>query len=205
MKFAHLKSAPARSGRLDLAPAALLAAILLIAPACTSTPPGESGSGVTAAGDAEQAPAPKGPAYLLRYVEYRPGVRLELVNPSHTTPVDQYSKVRADAARKVTSEEWMDELVKFLRKQGWEEEARSGPAPSGAQSSCKWALELVGPGGTTHVVQPLSTQGDSLERLRVLRAAFLDTYNATPGFQTVQTESGKLPFKQPNYDKKSRQ
>lgn len=188
----------------------LSCAMLVFGPACTSNPPASSGSSNAAAGStgsdgAEEAAkphTPKGPAYLLRYIEYRSGTRLELVNPSHTTAVKQYSTVRQDPSRKVTSEEWMDELVQFMAEHGWTEEVKAGQAPTMAKDSFSWALELTGPQGTSFVAQPVGARDSQLKRLLTLKAAFLDTYNATPGFQTVQTEPGKLPFKQPQYGRK---
>jgi hypothetical protein len=189
---------------MKFAPLGLLYLAAAFGPACTSNPPASPGnSGAQSAESGSEAPAkPKGPAYLLRYVEYRSGARLELVNPSHTTALEQYSKVRADPSRKVTSEEWMTGLIEFFREQGWPEEERRGSAPAMARDSYTWALELVGPGGTTFVAQPVGAKGDQLKRLLTFKAAFIDTYNNTPGFQAVQTEPGKLPFKQPQFSRK---
>lgn len=145
---------------------------------------------------AEQA-QPKGPAYLLRMVDYRSKARFELVNHSHTTPLAQYSKKRPDPSRKVASDEWMTGLLGYFRENGWDKEVRDGAAPAGANGSLLWSLELVGPDGTTHIAEPTNATGSQRTRLRTLWKAFLDTYNQTPGYQAVEIRDGKLPFKQP--------
>jgi hypothetical protein len=186
---------------MKFAPLGLSCVAVLCATACTSAP-SDSARVESASAETGAQPKPKGPAYLLRYVEYRSGTRLELVNPAHTTAVEQYSKPRSDPSRKVTSSEWMEALVEFLHDQGWDAEVRAGKAPTMARDSLAWALELTGPEGTSFVALPIGAKPDQKKRLLTLMAAFLDTYNATPGFQTVQAEPGKLPFKQPQYSRK---
>ena len=144
---------------------------------------------------------PKGTAYLLRMVDYRSGARFELVNPSHTTAVSQYSKVRTDPSRKVTDEAWMLGLVDYMKEQGWSKDEKKGSAPPTAKDALRWSLEMTGPGGTTYVAEPMDSKGSQRTRLKTIQKAFLDTYNATSGFQAVRTEAGKLPFKVPDYQK----
>ncbi len=150
-------------------------------------------------GEGAEKTQPKGPAYLLRMVDYRSGARFELVNPSHTTAVNQYSTVRSDPSRKVTDEAWMTGLVEYIKDQGWSKDEKRGSAPTVAKDSLRWSLELTGPGGTSFVAEPMDAKGSQRTRLRTIQKAFLDTYNATSGFQAVRTESGKPPFKVPDY------
>ncbi len=152
-----------------------------------------------ASGESQEKPQPKGPAYLLRMVDYRSGARFELVNPSHTTAVSQYSKVRSDPSRKVTDEAWMTGLIEYIKDQGWSKDEKRGSAPTMAKDSLRWSLEMTGPDGTSFVAEPMDAKGSQRTRLRTIQKAFLDTYNATSGFQAVRTESGKLPFKGPDY------
>ena len=142
---------------------------------------------------------PKGPAYLMRMIDYKSGARLELVNESHTEPIKQYSTVRSDPSRKVTSDEWMNGLLGYLRENGWSKEQKSGSAPTMARDSLRWSLEIVGPDGTNYVAEAPDTKGSQRTRLKTLQKAFIDTYNATQSFQAVSAQDGKLPFKVPDY------
>ena len=155
-------------------------AALLCGSSCASNSPNEPG------------------AYLLRMVDYRTGARMELVNPAHTTAVEQYSKVRADPARKVTEEEWMSGLIQYMEDEGWSKEQREGSAPSTA-GGLRWSLERSGPDGTSYVAAGNDAKGAELKRLLAIKNAFIATYSATPGFQAVRSEPGKLPFKVPEY------
>ena len=173
----------------------LLCALIPLGFGCAS--PEVKGS--PAADSAADAAAQKSPAYLLRMTDYKSGAHMELVNESHTSHVDQYSKVRTDPSRKVTSDEWMKGLIAYLDDEGWSKEEKRGSAPAMAQGSLRWSLELVGPKGTSFVAEPIEAKGSQRTRLRTIQKGFLDTYNATQGFQAVHSEAGKLPFKVPEY------
>ena len=190
----------------------LLCALIPLGFGCTSTEKQDSkpaaipasGSGVggierfSEISEETAAPAaPKGPAYLLRMIDYRTNIKMELVNESHTPHAEQYSKVRADPSRKVTTDEWMSGLIEYLDDQGWSKENKGGNAPTMAQGSLAWSLQLVGPDGASYIAAPLSMKGSQATRMVTMKNAFLQTYNATPGFQAVQNEPGKLPFKAP--------
>ena len=150
-------------------------------------------------GAAEADKSPEGPAYLLRLIDYRNGARLELVNPAHTTPVNQYSKVRVDASRKVTDAAWMTGLVRYLEDEGWAKEEKRGSAPTMAKDALRWSLEMDGPKGTSFIAAGMDTKGSQLTRLLKLKDAFVATYNATLGFQAVRSDPDKLPFKVPEF------
>ena len=160
------------------------------------------GTNIGARAEAPVKAKPKGPAYLLRMVDYKSGVRLELVNESHTAPIDQYSKVRSDGSRKVTSDEWMSGLIEYLRDNGWSKEEQDGNAPAQARGSLRWSLEMVGPDGANFVGEASDAKGSQLKRLRTIQKAFVDTYNATQQFQAVTVQDGVLPFKVPDYQAK---
>jgi hypothetical protein len=194
----------------------LLCALIPLGSGCTSTdakatPPdpskvssdgvggigGASGSS-EASGAQTAAEAPKGPAYLLRYVDYKSGIHMELVNEAHTSHVDQYSKVRPDPSRKVTTDDWMKGLVEYLGDQGWSKEEKAGSAPAVAQG-LSWSLQMIGPKGATFISASPTMKGAQIKRLVTMKNSFIQTYNATPGFQAVRAESDKLPFKVPEY------
>jgi hypothetical protein len=145
---------------------------------------------------------PKGPAYLMRMIDYKSGARLELVNESHTSAVDQYSKVREDNTRKVASDDLMRKLIAYTREEGWSKEAVQGSPTGLTRSSALWSLELVGPDGSSYITQPFKVEAAQRKRLRTIQAAFIDTYNATQGFQAARVREGELPFKVPDYQNK---
>jgi hypothetical protein len=163
---------------------------------------GPLGKPSTSSEEPEPRAVPQGPAYLMRMIDYRSGHRLELVNESHTSSVAQYSKRRGDPSRKVVTDEWMVGLIDYLREQGWSKEVRAGNAPTAARDSLHWALEMTGPDGTSYIAQPMDASGSRRTRLRTMQKAFVDTYNATQGWQAVRVDPGTLPFKAPDYGKK---
>ena len=142
-------------------------------------------------------PAKKGPPQRVLLVDYRSNVRLELVNSSHTDPLEQYSTVRADANRKVQSDDVMSGLVEVLRSHGFDELAQAGPAPKRAGEAVLWALEIEEPRGVSHAVATRSAPRVAQEKLALLKRAFLEIYNSTYGLQTVETKEGDTPFKNP--------
>lgn len=174
----------------------LLFALSVFAGSCKSSDTAEGSNSAVESTEAGTPPKPTGPAYLLRMVDYKSGAKMELVNPAHTTAIDQYSKVRADAGRKVTSEEWMAGLLEFFEDQGWSEEVQSGTAPKLAQGVLRWSLEMTGPKGTSYIAEPMDAKGSQRTRLRTMQKAFLDTFNATLGLQAVKVQG--LPFKTPD-------
>ena len=193
----------------------LSCALILLGFGCTSPseknaapePVNASSSGVGGIGGLSDAPETDeptkhdGPAYLLRMVDYKTGARLELVNESHTSHLSQYSKVRNDPSRKVTTDEWMTGLIAYLDDQGWSKEVKPGNAPEMAQGSLGWSLQMVGPDGTSFIAAPVGVKGNQAKRLITMKTAFIQTYNATPGFQAVRAQPGTLPFKVPEYQK----
>jgi len=147
---------------------------------------------------AVDAAAP-GTPLRVTYISYTSGQRLELVNEAHTGRVEQYSKVRADASRKVQTNDVMRGLVEVLRDNGFNRFAVAGPAPD-AEGVMAWALELEDGGEVTHVgAVPGLSAADGRTLLR-LATAFVDTYNATYGLQAVKVKPGETPFSNPAAD-----
>ncbi|HVS11338.1 MAG TPA: hypothetical protein VMS76_15820, partial [Planctomycetota bacterium] len=128
-------------------------------------------------------PAKKRPPQRVLLVDYRSNVRLELVNSSHTDPVEQYSAVRADANRKVQSDDVMSGLVEVLRSHGFDELAQAGPAPKRAGEAVLWAMEIEEPRGVSHAVATRSAPKPAQAKLVLLKRAFLEIYNSTYGLQ----------------------
>jgi len=151
-----------------------------------------------AAGGADEAGGAKGEPLQLIFVEYKSGARMELVNESHTSKLEQYSQVRTDASRKVQSDEMISALVDYLEDNGFRKLAVPGDPPYLTGGQFYWTLQLVEPDGQAYVAEGRTTSPADKQRLRVFSQAFLSTYNYTQGWQAVEVKPGELPFKGPN-------
>jgi hypothetical protein len=160
---------------------------LCLAAACTS-----SGGSRPADGEPSAAPS-RAPATAesvrMTVRDYRSGASFELVSQAHTAPLDQYSKVAADASRKVQEDELMRALRDYLEDQGLARLALPGAAPALAAGSKAWTLEVADARGVRHVVATPETPAEDMKRLRALLDAVLATYNETQGWQAVDLRS----------------
>ena len=149
-------------------------------------------SSSSAGGDEDELGTP----LRVTYVHYKSGQRLELVNEAHTGRLEQYSAVRADASRKVQTNDVMRGLVEVLMDNGFEERAQAGAAPA-STGVMSWALEIEDDQGLRHIgPMPGLTPEESHSLLR-LAAAFVDTYNATYGLQAVELKQDSTFFQTP--------
>jgi hypothetical protein len=142
----------------------------------------------------------EGPALRVTYLSYTTGQRLELVSEGHTSRLEQYSEVRADASRKVQTNEIMVGLVEILDDYGFDDYAVDGPLPpyeGGAAGAATWALEVDGPDGARHVLAHAGLSPEAARDLQRYMLAFVDTYNATYGLQAVEAAPGEEVFKTP--------
>jgi len=167
---------------------ALLACVLLAACSSTSGSPTRASSGQKAEGE----------PILLVFTDYRTGARMELANESHTDRIKQYSEQRSDANRKVQSDDLMDGLVAYLDDQGFSRDSTPGDPPYMTGGDLRWTLQIMRSSGESYVAESQTASTREKRRLRIYSKAFLDTYNATQGWQAVKIESGQLPFKGPN-------
>jgi hypothetical protein len=152
----------------------------------------------TGSDDGDEAPAEKGTPILLSFVDYRTGARSELVNESHTSKLEQYSKPRSDAARKVQSDELVAGLVEYLEDNGFRKLAASGDPPYLTGGQFYWTLQLVEPERRCYVAAGRNTSLADKQRLHAFSQAFLGVYNHTDGWQAVEVKPGEMPFKGPN-------
>ena len=129
--------------------------------------------------------------------DFRSQRRFELVNEAHTARLDQYSTVRANADRKVQSNEIVAELAGWLETEGFGALARDGASPSRGSTDAVWALEVELDGKPRHLVVSKSTPPADYALCRNLKAGFLDIYNATYAGQATQTKEGETPFLAP--------
>ncbi|MBM3991798.1 MAG: hypothetical protein FJ298_12415 [Planctomycetes bacterium] len=129
--------------------------------------------------------------------DFRSQRRFELVNEAHTARLDQYSTVRANADRKVQSNEIVAELTGWLEAEGFAALARDGASPSRGATDAVWALEVEREGKARHLVVSKSTSPEDYAHCRKLKDGFLDIYNATYAGQATQTKQGESPFLAP--------
>lgn len=154
-----------------------------------------SASSTSSAEDAERVdwnvtPKPHnltGKPLRVRYLAYRSGQSLQLVNESHTDPHRLYSqKVSVqEASTKVQSDEVMDALVERLREHGFFDRAQNGPAPSMKASNYSQAFEIESQEGVKHwKVLDKSSEKDRRDFLLCAKD-FVDLYNETIQMQAV--------------------
>ncbi len=146
--------------------------------ACASTPHGARGG-----------------ACLVTLHNYKNGQRFELASESHTSRVEYYSQARGDAVRKVQTDDVMAALVDELERQGLQEHGQRGRAPTiGSGAVIRWGFELERGGESSHwLIGPGSSSAD-WQAFQQCRDTFLQFYNTTVSFQTVNNESGKKLF-----------
>jgi hypothetical protein len=159
--------------------------LLLLASACAS-----SSAGKQAAGE-------DGDPLRVSHVDYRSNRRLELVNEAHTSRLEQYSEVRANANCKVQANDVLSGLVEILYQYDFGDYQHPGAAPADGGGTWAWALEIDGPNGPTHVLAGPGLPDAEKRALRRYAAAFLDIYNATYSLQAVEVDAGDSPFENP--------
>jgi len=131
------------------------------------------------------------------FVDFRTGTRFELVNETHTGRVEQYSELRASADRKVQTDEVLSGLVEVLRDEGFDAQARPGPAPRQSDGQAVMALEIEDGDRTEHALGFKGMPPDDRKQLLLMAQNFVDLYNATYGLQAVELEEGENPFENP--------
>jgi hypothetical protein len=134
-------------------------------------------------------------ALLVTLHNYRGGERFELASESHTERVAYYSSARTDAARKVQTDEVMQAFLRELERLGLEEHARVGRAPAGAASAViRWGLEISSGERQVHWLVGTGSAQEDWRAFERCRDTFLQLYNSTVSYQSVQNESGKAFF-----------
>jgi len=132
------------------------------------------------------ADAPEGTRALrVLFVDWRSDQRLTLVDQSHTDRAKLYSSTRPldEAGTKVTTDEVLEETLKFFREQGYFDHARKGPAPAG--TGVVQSLEVEMPGSTLHMSFGRSTPSAEQKVFRTCRDNFVALYNNVYQLQSV--------------------
>lgn len=135
---------------------------------------------------------PEGDAVEARYLDYRNGRNLSLVNESHTDAGALYSERRKldQSLTKVGRNEILDALEERLREQGYFKYARSGPAPTQGGGRFTTALEFRRADRVYHLV---STGGGSeAERKTYISCVndFIQLYTSILQLQSVEGAPG---------------
>lgn len=163
-------------------------ALFLASSACASSKPDESGANSAVADAASGVPV------RVAVLEYQHSVRVELVNNSHTDKLEQYSKIRPDASRKVQDDDVMAALVEYLDQEGFERLALPGLAPAMGSRLTTWALEIETPTSKQHILGSALTTAEDKRLALKMKTAVVQLFNVTRGWQAVQVQDGKLPF-----------
>ena len=137
----------------------------------------------TSASSASDDPAATRPL-LVRFVDWRSGQRLTLVDESHTDRAKLYSSAKplSEAGTKVTTDEILEETLRYFTEQGFFARAVPGPAKGGGAQS----LEVETPEGTVHMELHAGMSVKDAGIFRVCRNAFADLYNSVYQLQSVQ-------------------
>lgn len=135
---------------------------------------------------------PRGEAMEARYIDYRSGRVLGLVNESHTDTDELYSKRRKlkDSLTKVGSDEVLGALEERLTEQGFFKYARSGPAPIEGTGQLTTALEFSRGGRVSHIGS--TGAGSESERKAYLNCVndFIQLYTNILQLQSVDGAPG---------------
>jgi hypothetical protein len=152
--------------------ALLLAALVL--GACSST----HGASAT---DAPVATRP----LRVHFVDWRSGQKLTLVDTSHTDRSKLYSSARPldEAGTKVTTDEVLEETLKFFKDQGFFDHARPGVAA--ANGDAAQSLEVETPESTVHMDLGRTTPAPDQKIFRTCRDNFAALYNNVYQLQSV--------------------
>jgi len=140
--------------------------------------------GSTSTAQSSEAPARTRPIRV-RFVDWRSNQKLVLVDQSHTDRAELYSsQVKLDeAGTKVTTDEVLEETVRFFRDEGFFDRAEHGPASAGADAV--QTLEVETPDGIVHMRFGRATDPETAKLFRTCRDNFVALYNNVYQLQSV--------------------
>lgn len=154
-------------------------ALLVLCASCASTGSGSGGDGARL-------------RVTLR--DLRQQQHFELVSESHTSRVDYYSQPRRDGARKIEADEIVAALVTELERQGFDRYLEAGPGPSTSHGVLTRAFEVQQDERVEHWAIGQGTAPEEHAAFNECVEAFLQLYNFTSSFQTVENEAGHAFF-----------
>lgn len=145
----------------------------------------------------------------IHFVDWRSNQNLVLLDQSHTDRSELYSsQVKIDqAGTKVTTDEVLEETLRFFREEGFFDRTTKGPAAAGGD--IVQTLEVETPDGTVHFRFGRSTDPESAKVFRTCRDNFVALYNNVFQLQSVdrvpdweaQNQKSQLGLKKPQGDK----
>jgi hypothetical protein len=136
-----------------------------------------------------------GGGLLVTLHNYRSKERFELAGESHTKRVEYYSDPRADAARKIQTDEVMAAFLQELERLGFGAHARTGPAPSVPEGNViRWGIEVASKTGELHWLVGTGSSPDEWKTFERCRDTFLELYHNTVSYQAVKNTSGRQFF-----------
>ena len=173
---------------------ALLASLAgLLLAACASSP----------RSDAPSPSGDQGEPLRLTYHQAKDDRVLELVNETHTDPVEYYSQERSSNARKIQNDEIMAELLGYMSKNGFDRWSLAGAAARPG-AGVAWTLEVETPRGVSHVAWRSGASRSELEDLKAIKEAFVAIYANTGSAQSVRLKPGENPFETPDPQRSNR-
>ncbi len=123
-------------------------------------------------------------------LDFAQGQRFELVSESHTDRVAYYSEERRDGARKVEADDVMQALVTELGRQGFGRYHADGAAPTSGHGVITRSFEVESDAGLQHWAVGGGTEPEERIAFNECVKAFLELYNFTSSYQTVDNEKG---------------
>lgn len=130
-------------------------------------------------------------------IDFRDGQRWELRSETHTPQVELYSEQRKSANVKVTTDDVMAELVRYMRELGFDEHAQSGGAPADPGNGYTRAFEVEVDGKARHMLSGPSASREAQVAARELTTSFIALFNEVQGFQHVDSRPGSDVFQSP--------
>jgi len=149
-----------------------------------------AGAGSSGGGD-EGGPG----EFLVTLRNFKTGERFELASQSHTDRVAYYSETRPDASRKIQADKVMAAFVDELENQGFDSKAQPGKAPGVVSGDViRWGLEVERGQARRHWLVGTGSQPADWQTFQKCRDMFLQLYNITVSYQTVQNQDGRQFF-----------
>lgn len=136
-----------------------------------------------------------GPPTQVRWIMFKSGQTISLVNRSHTDPLKLYSEVREEVGPKVTTDDVMDGLVQHFEEQGFGDHAQDGPAPTTGDAQYTQALELEVGGRVTHMTLGSVSSEEEREVFYSCSSALMTVWNLTYQVQAVENDKGEAIFR----------
>ncbi|HED65808.1 MAG TPA: hypothetical protein ENJ09_09665 [Planctomycetes bacterium] len=126
--------------------------------------------------------------------DYRGEQKLELDSETRTDRVQAYSQLRREASLKVQADEVMVALVREMERNGFDDYAQAGRAPSRGSAVVTRALEVNIDGKTRHWVIGPGSSVDEKKSFLAAMGDFVQLYNLTQAFQAIENPEGTRLF-----------